>query len=75
MSRRPQPPYPPTIDQVLDDVAAYAEAGYHKLFLDMNLDPVFGSTDADPARCLDTALGLLERSAVHIGVARLEESS
>jgi probable F420-dependent oxidoreductase len=64
-----------TIDQVLDDVEAYAEAGYDELFLDMNLDPVFGSTHADPARCLDTALGVLERAAVHTGGVRLERSS
>jgi probable F420-dependent oxidoreductase len=49
--------------QIVDGVHAYAEAGYDELFLDLNLDEDFATVDADPARCLDTALELMERVA------------
>jgi probable F420-dependent oxidoreductase len=50
-----------SLDQIVEDVQAYARAGFGELFLDLNMDSEF-ATD-DPSRCLDTALALLERAA------------
>ncbi|TCP49925.1 putative F420-dependent oxidoreductase [Tamaricihabitans halophyticus] len=49
--------------QIVEDVRAYAEAGYDELFLDLNMDERFATVDADPQRCLDVALELLELAA------------
>jgi probable F420-dependent oxidoreductase len=52
-----------TLEQVVADVARFAEVGVTELFLDLNFDPAVGSVDSDAAASMQRAHALLERLA------------
>jgi alkanesulfonate monooxygenase SsuD/methylene tetrahydromethanopterin reductase-like flavin-dependent oxidoreductase (luciferase family) len=52
-----------TLDQVVENVQRYADAGVTELFLDLNFDPAVGSVDADANASTDRALAILEALA------------
>ena len=52
-----------TLAEIEADIARYAEAGLHELFLDVNFDPRIGDVGADPDKSLAHALHLLEHLA------------
>jgi probable F420-dependent oxidoreductase len=49
-----------SVEEIRADIDRYREAGLTELFLELNFDPSFAALDADPSRCLEKALWLME---------------